>query len=150
MLKLTDILGAWSLETYVETNDETGELVLPMGENPTGILLYTSDGFMSAQLGKGARPHFASDDMVVGTEAEYAAAGNSYLAYSGPFRLDEAAQRLEHAMSVSLFPNWQGQHQIRLATLKDGKLHLTIEHPMLLGGKLMNAELVWTRASARP
>ncbi len=77
MRSLADIVGVWSLESYVEMDAESGALVLTMGEHPTGILRYTSDGFMSAQLGRSERPHFANDDMVVGTEAKCAAAGYS-------------------------------------------------------------------------
>ncbi len=52
-------------------------------------------------------------------------------------------------MFVGFFPNWRGQRQIQLPMLEDGKLHLRIERPMLLGGKFMTAELFWARASAR-
>ncbi len=45
----------------------------PMGEHPEGLILYTSDGYMSAQLGSGGRNRFDSDDLYAGSSVEYTA-----------------------------------------------------------------------------
>ena len=37
----------------------------------------------------------------------------SYIAYSGPFHVDEDKQTLTHSMFVSRFPDWTGQTQPR-------------------------------------
>jgi Lipocalin-like domain len=103
------LVGAWQFVSCVETDAETGEIFLPMGPHPLGFILYTPDGYMSAQLSGTDRANFARDDMYGGTPEEYVAAGISYLAYSGPYRVDEASRTVEHGMDVSLFPNWQGQ-----------------------------------------
>ena len=50
---------------------------------PEGLILYTPDGYMSAQLSAADRPNFESDDMYKGKPQDYVAAGLSYLAYSG-------------------------------------------------------------------
>jgi hypothetical protein len=77
-------IGAWRLVSCVETDVETGEIFLPMGEHPEGLILYTPDGFMSAQQSAPDRRNFESGDMYQGAPEEYASAGISYLAYSGP------------------------------------------------------------------
>ena len=65
------ILGAWELVTFNARDTATGEVRRPLGNRPRGLILYTDDGFMSAQLA----PEGAGE----------------YIAYSGPFHVDEQA-----------------------------------------------------------
>jgi hypothetical protein len=60
--------------------------------------------------------------MYRGTPDEYVAARISYLAYSGPYYVDEERRIVEHEMAVSLFPNWSGQRQVRVARLDGDQL----------------------------
>jgi Lipocalin-like domain len=146
MITRKHLEGAWFLESYTETDVQSGEVVYPMGRNPEGLILYTSDGYMSAQLGAGRRARFKSDDLYSGTSDEYATAGRSYIAYSGPFYFEEKSGRLEHEMFVSFFPNWKGQRQVRVVAIEGNRLHLGPDHPMPFNGRLKNASLVWRRA----
>jgi Lipocalin-like domain len=60
------LVGVWRLVTYSgehENSDETQ----PFGPNPRGFLIYTADGFVSAQLMKPGRPAFHSSDWHHGT-----------------------------------------------------------------------------------
>jgi Lipocalin-like domain len=145
-LKLGDLLGSWELQSYVETDVETGERNFPMGKKPRGLIIYTNDGYMSAQLCTDDRANFARADPYCALPVEYHKAGISYLAYSGPFFFDESKNRLEHEMFVSFFPNWRGQRQVRVATLEDGRLHLAPDQPMEFNGRLKTADLLWRRA----
>lgn len=140
------LIGAWRLVSCVETDIETGELFLPMGDKPEGLILYTPDGYMSAQLNAPERPVFASGDMYQGRPEDYVAAGKSYLAYSGPYRVDEALGTVKHEMLVSLFPNWKGQRQARIARLDGDRLTLRTDRPSLFNGSLKAATITWRRA----
>ena len=44
------LVGAWTLSSWVERDIETGIENHPLGERPLGLILYTPDGYMSAQL----------------------------------------------------------------------------------------------------
>ena len=44
------LVGAWTLSSCVERDIETGVENHPLGERPLGLILYTPDGYMSAQL----------------------------------------------------------------------------------------------------
>jgi Lipocalin-like domain len=140
------LIGAWELLSCVETDVKTGEAYRPMGDTPRGLLLYTPDGYMSAQLSDRNRVKFESDDMYQGTSQEYVAAGSSYLAYSGPYYVDESALIVEHEMFVSLFPNWTGQRQVRIVMLHGNELHLSPNQPQPFHGSLKTALIVWRRA----
>ena len=63
------------------------------GERPKGIIMYTPDGYMSAQLMHPDRRPFASGDWFEGTNDEYREEASTYIAYSGPFHVDEEKQK---------------------------------------------------------
>jgi hypothetical protein len=138
------LIGAWRLVSCVETDAETGEIFLPMGEHPEGLILYT--GYMSAQLSAPDRRYFESGDMYQGAPEEYASAGISYLAYSGPYYVDEARGAVEHQMFVSLFPNWKDQRQLRIVRLEGDQLQLSTGEPDLFNGSLKAAAIIRRRA----
>ena len=141
------LVGAWELVSCTETDVETGEVFLPMGEAPVGFILYTPDGYMSAQLSAPDRANFADGDMYRGTPDEYTAAGLSYLAYSGPYHVDETHRTVEHGMAVSAFPNWAGERQLRLVELDGDQLTLRTDRPSMFNGSLKDATIVWRRAA---
>ena len=141
------LIGAWRLVSSVETDIKTGVVDCPLGDKPEGLILYTPDGYMSAQLSAADRPNFESDDMYKGKPQEYVAAGLSYLAYSGPYYVDEANRIVEHEMFVSLFPNWKGQRQARIVKLDEKELHLSPNRPLMFNGSLKMATIIWRRAN---
>ena len=107
------LIGTWKLVSYVEKPVDGSAPFYPMGEEPHGIIMYTPDGYMSAQLMHPGRPRFASGDWFRGSDEEIKEEALGYIAYSGPFHTDEEKQTLTHSIFVSLFPNWLGQSQPR-------------------------------------
>src|SRR5689334_14571680 len=94
------LIGAWTLVSYVEHPVDGSAPFFPMGEEPQGIIMYTPDGYMSAQLMRPGRRPFASGDWFRGSEEEIKEEALGYIAYSGPFQTDEEKQTLTHAMFV--------------------------------------------------
>lgn len=142
------LVGAWRLQSYVETPIDGGDSYEPLGPQPKGLIIYTPDGYMSAQLSRPERAGFASGDWFDGTTEEYVAEASTYIAYSGPFHVDDVSGVLTHSMEVSLFPNWTGQTQQRTVELDGDTLTLGSATPMRSGGQTVMARLVWRRASA--
>src|SRR6516164_7764583 len=64
------LIGAWKLVSYVEKPVDGSAPFYPMGEEPHGIIMYTPDGYMSAQLMHPGRPRFASGDWFRGSDEE--------------------------------------------------------------------------------
>jgi len=142
------LIGAWKLVSYEERPVDGSPSFYPMSEHPMGIIMYTPDGFMSAQLMHPDRNPFASGDWFDGTDNEYKEEASSYIAYSGPFHVDEQNGTLTHSMFVSLFPNWTGQTQPRTVKVEGDYLHLGSASPLMSGGKKVNSFLTWKRASS--
>lgn len=139
MSKITQkgLIGAWLLEDYL-IEDNEGNREYPLGENAQGIIMYTPDGYMSAQLMTPDRPEFAVNNMHKGQPDEYAKAAGGYHAYSGRFEFDEEKQELRHFMDISLFPNYVGDSQVREARVVGDILY--VSNPKF------NNQLVWRRA----
>jgi len=135
------LIGAWALLSDQEVPVDGGEPFEPLDPNPQGIIRYTPDGYMSAQLAKPDRPHFTSGDWFTGSTGDYVAAASTYIAYTGPSHVDEEARTLAHSMFVSLFPDWTGQTQPRRVHLKGDELHLGTVSPTQSSGRTVNSVL---------
>lgn len=121
------VIGTWSLLEYTR-EDLQGERYYPLGEDATGYLMYTPDGYMSATLSRSNREalaYFSTGDLHTGTAKEMAQAANSYHAYSGRFEVDEATQTLYHHMEMSLVPNRIGQVQDRRLQIEGNEITIT-------------------------
>ena len=75
----------------------------------------------------------------------YTEAASNYIAYSGPYYVDELNRSLTHEMHVSLFPNWLGHRQARLVQIGRDLLRLGTDTSMNFGGARKTAVLVWRR-----
>ncbi|MGE7608031.1 lipocalin-like domain-containing protein [Peribacillus frigoritolerans] len=133
------VIGTWSLVSY-ETQDVDGNVLYPLGKDAKGFIMYNPDGYMSAQLMASGRPAYKSGDLHTGTTAEMAAAAHGYLAYSGPFEVDEENQELIHHMDVSMNPTWLSQAQPRIAKIKGDQV-------VIYNGLHPEDKLIWKRVN---
>jgi hypothetical protein len=120
-----EVLGAWELVSFEAADVATGTVEHPLGVSPRGLILYTPDGHMSAQL--------AHSDM------------SGYLAYGGGFSVDEETSTLHHEVSMSMMPELLASPQFRRASVDGDYLTLAAtladEH-----GRDIDSTLVWRRA----
>ncbi len=134
--------GTWRLVEWTLTLD--GELAAkPFGGNPTGILMYTDDGRMSATLMRPDRPNLASTTFAAATAAQRAAAAAGYLAYAGTYEI--VGDEVHHHVEVSLFPDWVGGVQRRRFSWQDGDLVLSSVGTVTRDGKEAVNRLRWRR-----
>ena len=141
----SQLIGAWKLVSYVETPIDGSAPIHIFGKNPKGIIMYTPDGYMSAQLMSETRKPFASGDWFNGTPEEYIDEASTYIAYSGRFIVDEKQHSLKHEMQVSLFPNWIGNLQPRAVSIEGNQLTLGTVTPIMSKGKKVMSTLIWER-----
>ena len=129
------LIGAWELIEYsAHLPNNEADKKYPMGPNATGIIMYTPDGYMSAQLLTPGQSKFSSP----GSQADWAEAGQRYVAYTGHFYLDEkgddAGPILLHHMRVANWPSLVGDTQRRLMKIQEEDdgiyLVLSLNHTM--------------------
>lgn len=80
------IQGMWELVSYTAQDNHGGPITYPLGPDALGLIMYTGDGYMSAQLMRRGRPAFDRPESDGGTAEQTAAAAAGYLAYSAPIR----------------------------------------------------------------
>jgi hypothetical protein len=115
------LVGAWELIEYsAHLPGDPSNKKYPMGPEAKGIIMYTPDGYMSAQLLTPGQPKFSSAG---GSESEWAQVGKNYVAYTGEFYLNEDGDGdgpiLLHHMRTSSWPALVGDTQRRLCKIVD-------------------------------
>lgn len=143
------ILGTWELVSYIAEDNHGGPVTYPLGADALGLIMYTGDGYMSAQIMRPDRPAFDSSESDGGTLEQAAAAAAGYLAYSGPFEVEESTGVVHHEVRVSLLPNWLNGAQLRHAKLDGDHLTLSAITESTAGRKIIST-LVWKRAAKHP
>ena len=141
------LIGTWQLQSYTETAVGESQASYPLGDDAQGTILYAPDGYMAAQLMRQGRKAFSGGDLYQASAEEFRDAASAYLSYSGPYHVDEQRGLLSHCVELSLFPNWIGQVQQRVARLDGDTLHLSTYKPMLARGREVIAHLRWKRAT---
>jgi hypothetical protein len=141
------LVGVWRLVSYaVEQAGQQDRF--PFGPEPEGFLIYTSDGFVSAQLMKPRRSPFQSHDWNGGTPDEYQQAGSGYIAYCRVYQVDEEHSTVAHTPSVALVPNLIHEGQLRLITFTGDRLILRAVGTREAPGASITSRLEWQRAGA--
>ena len=123
------VLGGWELVSFVARDVATGEDRRPLGAAPRGLILYTADGHMSAQL--------AESDM------------GEYIAYGGRYSVNEETATLHHDVTISMMPELLTQPQFRNASIDGDRLTLSATRSDD-AGVTTHSSLVWRRASPTP
>ena len=141
-MKPNPLVGAWRLVTYEAHSGD--ELSYPLGEDASGYIMYTSDGYMSVLIMAAGRTEFASGDILGGTDAEKLAAASTFLAYCG--RYEFLGDRVIHRIETAFYPNRVGTEQVRYVQQDGDELILTTP-PMELAGKSRSGRLIWERAA---
>ena len=146
------LIGAWRLESYVAFPTPSSLIkrpTYPMTKNVTGLILYTPDGYMSAQMLIPGQKSFKRGE---GEEPQWAEAAKRCFSYAGPYYIsNEGSGReevLRHTFQVCNLPGWVGDIQVRTWEFEeDGQvLVLGSEEPTEIKGDRRIPVLKWRRA----
>ncbi|WP_084534624.1 lipocalin-like domain-containing protein [Nocardia yamanashiensis] len=122
---MTDLIGTWELRSYHDLDDSDTKSTGPLGDSPSGLLIYESGGHMSVSMMR--------------TDAARAAA--PFMGYAGTWRV--RGEEVVHAISVCSNPAWAGTEQVRRLTL-DGD-DLTLIGAAQVDGRTQRRILAWRR-----
>jgi Lipocalin-like domain len=142
----SQLIGVWALVAYTDEHPGS-EDTHPFGPQPQGFLIYTADGFVSAQLMKPGRSVFHSSDWHHGTPEEYQESGSGYIAYCGRYEVDEEKGTVTHIPSVALLPNLIHGRQVRSSDLHGDRLTLRAAGAPIINGIPITSRLDWQRAT---
>jgi hypothetical protein len=140
------LIGAWKLESYIAYPTPESAVqrpTHPMTPRVTGFIMYTPDGYMSAQMLIPGQQSFKRGE---GEEPQWAEAGKRFFAYAGPYYITNEGpgreETLRHTFQVCNLPGWIGDIQIRTHKFEeDGQvLVLGSEEPTEI--KVCNTEIL--------
>jgi hypothetical protein len=99
------IIGAWRLVSFLNA-DASGEFK-PVWDQPTGMIVYTADGHMAAQLYDAKRPKVGPLSIVSPLSKDQPSYQGLYT-YFGTFTQDAAKKTLMHNVEGAMAPDWIG------------------------------------------
>jgi len=100
------LVGAWRLESMF-VRDADGKATPYWGDRPAGLIVYTANGHMAAQVYDTRRPRLGVPWESAGAEA----ARTAYVGlstYFGTYVIDESAQTVTHTVEGAMVPDWVG------------------------------------------
>ena len=106
------LVGTWSVAQFTVTVGD-GPTIDVFGPGPQGYVSYGTDGWMSVQVAAAGRAPFDVPDVGGGTTEQLVDDSRHFVAYAGPYRVDEAARTVTHRLRVASVPNWVGDDHVR-------------------------------------
>jgi Lipocalin-like domain len=134
------LVGAW---TIVSITSKLPDGSLVWGDNPLGLLVFTSDGHYSTQLMRSDLPKYASNNRAKGTPEEYKAISMGSVANYGTYSVDDANKTFTISYDGSTFPNRKGIKETRPFVIEGDELRITNPAPST-GGE--TSQLIYRRA----
>ena len=136
-------VGTWTLRATDRKSLETGETTPLWGTHPTGTLIYTADGRMSALV---LAENRKAPSAAMATEAEALSLFKSMVAYAGRYTIEP--DRVVHHVEQSWNQAWTGTDVVRFYRFEGNRLTLTTAPaPNPRDGRMSVSTLVWERIS---
>ncbi len=127
------IQGSWILVSIY--NEQDGKKTDVFGPNPRGFMVLTPEGRFSYVLLRASLPKFASNNRMKGTAEENQAVVQGSHATFGRYTVaSDKEQTVNLHIEGSTFPNWDGQDQKRVMTVKGDEMRLINPTPSFGGG----------------
>lgn len=147
MSKVRDqLIGSWRM---IDWKIQDGDTFIdpPFGpvEKCGGLLIYTAEGFMTATLSLKDRPPFQDGSVDGGTSEEMQKAYQTFLSYSGQFKVDEATAIVTHSVEYASFPNFVGKELARICIFEAEDILKLDTPPMDFGGRPRASYIKWQR-----
>jgi hypothetical protein len=106
------LVGVWRLVSFVVANDERGSVRQYWDERATGLIIYTADGHVAAQLYDARRPKLGKQwDQVDPDAAQTSFVGLA--TYYGRYTADPETSTVTHLVEGAMSPDWVGVRLVR-------------------------------------
>ncbi len=128
-------VGTWKLVSWEVTRPD-GTVHHPYGKHVVGYLIYTADGYMSAQImdpdRRQSRPGFPLEAAAAQslTDPDRARAYSTYVSYCGTYTVE--GNRVTHHVKAGLIPSWTGSEQTRPYRFDHGDLIIEVGQQRLI------------------
>ena len=134
-------VGTWKLISYESRRG--GDVEYPKGRQPSGVIQYTREGRMSAQIMPEANAAFAVDHYDKATREQLRAVLLDYVAYFGTFTVDEKEKIVTHHVLGSINPGFLRTDQKRSYEFSENRLILSLTRTVQ--GVERSLRITWER-----
>ena len=132
----TPLVGLWRLVSFQREYQATGEREYPMGNSPTGYILFLPEGRMWVEITGEGRTAPSTDQDRVGLF-------NTLVAYTGPYRVD--GEKWITTVEVSMNPAWVSTEQTRGFQLSGDRLQETTAWAARPDNRMARAVITYER-----
>jgi hypothetical protein len=133
----TPLVGLWRLREFAREYQATGEREYPMGNTPTGYILFLPEGRMTVVItGEGRKAPTTDEDR--------AGLFKSLVAYTGPYRVDGA--KWITTVEVSANPAAVGTEQARAFEISGDRLQEMTAWAAQPGNRMVRFVITYQRA----
>jgi len=139
------LLGTWRLASWTMNYSDGRAATTPYGESPSGLLTYSSDGFVQVSIASQGREPLGTDNVRRAPIERQIAAYQTYFTYAGPYEID--GDTVIHHILLSAQPELVGTEQHRHAELGNGRLVLSADYRPSSSQTLRQHRLVWFRGN---
>lgn len=143
-LHASELQGVWIFQREINTT-ATGEVVDVPGPAYQGMLIYTPDGYVSANLMPKGRAWQVADATL--EQLRQTVGQGSSTGYAGRYEVDTKAKTVTHIPLTSLDPADEGRRLVRNYLL-DGNV-LKLSGTWSYEGKELRFEVQWSRVGNR-
>jgi hypothetical protein len=135
------LVGVWRYDSEVDTRVDGSPAPASALSETHGLLVYTSDGFVSVVLMPKNRTWLSEAASI----AELRETVTNGTAYAGRYELNPSAHTITHITSVGMEPVTEGKRLVRNYALDGNTLKLTGTFPY--DGESIYFTITWTRVS---
>lgn len=136
------LIGAWSLDSFVETNLSTNVSHEPFGKAPRGYITFGPEGRILVVITADGRQ--APHDLKSVSEADRVRLYDTVMAYGGTYEC-KGPGHVVFTIDISWNEKWTGEVQDRFVELSGNRLNITVGPQIGISGQLIKAVLSWTR-----
>ena len=126
------LVGTWSVISFVNVNNKTGKTTEAFGSNPKGYFMFDVANHFSINLMRPGRPKFARRDFPVAGESDAALEG--IVVMFGDYKINEPENSISLHIIGSSFPAWDNTNQTRLIAINGDELTYKNPTPASGGG----------------
>ena len=126
------LVGTWSVISFVNENERTGKTTKVFGSDPKGYFMFDAANHFSINLIRARRPKFGNRDFPTAGEGKAALEG--MIVMFGDYKVNES----EHSISLHIiggsFPAWDNSNLKRFIAISDDELTYKNPTPASGGG----------------
>ena len=126
------LVGTWSVISFVNNNERTGKTTEVFGPNPKGYFMFDATGHFSINLLRPGRIKYGRRDFP--TEGEGKAALEGIIGMFGDYKVNESENSISLHIIGGSFPAWDNTNQKRFIAINVDELTYKNPTPASGGG----------------